>query len=170
MGPAKVAPVAAHRVPGRAYASTPRHRYGRPLGDQITSIEARFDFSVQRLPGTCPESLKYPHVRPQMQSRWLYSGAKVDGVATPYFWWSGLSPPGSGNSASRWPLQLKLGDRRHAHMSSSDAEFQRKRPAGRAAFSHCRFSRFTPIRRPVGESSTLLAFCVGTRSNGRFSE
>ena len=30
-----------------------------PLGDQNTSIEASFDFSVQR-------SLKYPHVRPQM--------------------------------------------------------------------------------------------------------
>ncbi len=30
-----------------------------PLGDQTTSIEASFDFSVQR-------SLKYPHVRPQM--------------------------------------------------------------------------------------------------------
>ena len=45
----------------------------------------------------------------------------------------GPVPSGRGNSASRWPLQLKLGDRRHAHMSSSDAEFQRKRPAGRAA-------------------------------------
>ena len=32
-------------------------------------------------------------------------------------------PSGRGNSASRWPLQLRLGDRRHAHMSSSDAEF-----------------------------------------------
>ena len=32
---------------------------GAPLGDQITSIEASFYFSVQR-------SLKYPHVRPQM--------------------------------------------------------------------------------------------------------
>ena len=51
--------LAAHRVPGRAYASAPRHRYPRALGDQITSIEASFDFSVQR-------SLKYPHVRPQM--------------------------------------------------------------------------------------------------------
>jgi len=45
----------------------------------------------------------------------------------------GPVPSGRGNSASRWPLQLKLGDRRHAHMSSSDAEFRRNRPAGRAA-------------------------------------
>ena len=39
----------------------PPHAIGTrgPLGDQITSIEASFDFSVQR-------SLKYPHVRPQM--------------------------------------------------------------------------------------------------------
>ena len=38
----------------------PPHAIGTrgPLGDQITSIEASFDFSVQR-------SLKYPHVRPQ---------------------------------------------------------------------------------------------------------
>ena len=39
----------------------PPHAIGTrgPLGDQIISIEASFDFSVQR-------SLKYPHVRPQM--------------------------------------------------------------------------------------------------------
>ena len=39
----------------------PPHAIGTrgPLGDQITSIEASFDFSVQR-------PLKYPHVRPQM--------------------------------------------------------------------------------------------------------
>ena len=39
----------------------PPHAIGTraPLGDQITSIEASFDFSVQR-------SLKYPHVGPQM--------------------------------------------------------------------------------------------------------
>ena len=39
----------------------PPHAIGirGPLGDQITSIEASFDFSVRR-------SLKYPHVRPQM--------------------------------------------------------------------------------------------------------
>ena len=39
----------------------PPHAIGTrgPLGDQNTSIEASFDFSVQR-------PLKYPHVRPQM--------------------------------------------------------------------------------------------------------
>ena len=39
----------------------PPHAIGArgPLGDQNTSMEASFDFSVQR-------SLKYPHVRPQM--------------------------------------------------------------------------------------------------------
>ena len=39
----------------------PPHAIGTraPLGDQTTSMEASFDFSVQR-------SLKYPHVRPQM--------------------------------------------------------------------------------------------------------
>ena len=36
--------LAAHRVPGRAYVSSPRHRYRGPLGDQITSMEARFYF------------------------------------------------------------------------------------------------------------------------------
>ena len=49
---------------------------------------------------------------------------------------SDLSPVDSGRStvAVATPLPdgrcAKLGDRRHAHMSSSDAEFQRKRPAG----------------------------------------
>ena len=44
-----------------AVPTHPPHAIGTrgPLGDQITSIEASFDFSVQR-------SLKYPHVRPQM--------------------------------------------------------------------------------------------------------
>ena len=39
----------------------PSHAIGTrgPLGDQNTSMEASFDFSVQRSP-------KYPHVRPQM--------------------------------------------------------------------------------------------------------
>ena len=51
--------LAAHWVPGRATHPPDAIGTRGPLGDQITSIEASFDFSVQR-------SLKYPHVRAQM--------------------------------------------------------------------------------------------------------
>ena len=61
--------VAAHRVPGPwlpvpIWPTHPPHAIGTrgPLGDQITSIEASFDFS----PRSSPRPLKYPHVRPQM--------------------------------------------------------------------------------------------------------
>ncbi len=105
----------------------PPHAIGTraPLGDQNTSIEASFYFSVQR-------SLKYPHVRPQMQGVLSTMGGCLGCFGRSRY---GPVPSGRGNSASRWPLQLRLGDRRHAHMSSSDAEFQRKRPAGRAAIA-----------------------------------
>ena len=43
-----------------------------PLGDQITSIKASFDFSVQRSP-------KYPHVRPQ----WATSRPRLASKVTP---------------------------------------------------------------------------------------
>ena len=51
--------LAAHRVPGRAYVSSPRHRYRGPLGDQITSMEARFYFHPEN-----PQVRLSPHVRP----------------------------------------------------------------------------------------------------------
>jgi len=56
----------------------PPHAIGTraPLGDQTTSIEASFDFSVQR-------SLKYPHVRPQMGNFATASRRESDPIPPP---------------------------------------------------------------------------------------
>ena len=56
----------------------PPHAIGTrgPLGDQNTSIEASFDFSVQR-------SLKYPHVRPQMGNFATASRRESDPIPSP---------------------------------------------------------------------------------------
>ena len=83
--------VAAHRVPGPwlpvpIWPTHPPHAIGTrgPLGDQITSIEASFDFS----PRSSPRPLKYPHVRPQGQAGF------------PEFWLHAWYPLARGNFAT----------------------------------------------------------------------
>ena len=85
----------------------PPHAIGTrgPLGDQNTSIEASFDFSVQR-------PLKYPHVRPQMGN--FATASRLE---------SGPFPPARSRGVQRDPTtkiaggqvagnsNLKLGDR-----------------------------------------------------------
>ena len=91
----------------------------------------------------------------------LARGTKYNGGVSRLFWpvrlWSG--PSGRGNSAFRWPLQLRLGDRRHAHMSSSDAEFQRKRPAGRAATA--KIADLLPSGGPLVDPRCYWRFALG---------
>ena len=96
--------LAAYRVPGRACASAPRHRYPRAPG-RPNYQHRSFDFSVQR-------PLKYPHVRPQMGN--FATASRLE---------SGPFPPARSRGVQRDPTtkiaggqvagnsNLKLGDR-----------------------------------------------------------
>ena len=61
--PRQAAYLAAHRVPGRAYAFAPRRRYPRAPGRPNYQHRSEFRFFS---PEDIQRPLKYPHVRPQM--------------------------------------------------------------------------------------------------------
>ena len=86
----------------------PPHAIGTrgPLGDQNTSIEASFDFSVQR-------PLKYPHVRPQMGN--FATASRRESDPFPPTWSQGaqrnsLGPRGQNRRrTSGWELESQIG-------------------------------------------------------------
>ena len=85
----------------------PPHAIGTrgPLGDQNTSIEASFDFSVQR-------PLKYPHVRPQMGN--FATASRRESDPFPPTWSQGaqrnsLGPRGQNRRrTSGWELESQI--------------------------------------------------------------
>ena len=98
--------LAAHRVPG----THPPYAIGTrgPLGDQNTSIEASFDFSVHDV----QRPLKYPHVRPQMGN--FATASRRESDPFPPTWSQGaqrnsLGPRGQNRRrTSGWELESQI--------------------------------------------------------------